>query len=374
MSGMPRGRILHLIDTGGPGGAETVFLELAVGMAQRGWTPTPVIPEVDWLDGALKKTGLNPILLANQGSFDWPYIRSLRRLLRSQQVDIVHAHLLGSGLYGTLACLGTQTPLVCTLHGRPDIPPTARFRALKTRVLRRASNRVVCVSASLRDHFVSTGDVDARARVIENGIRADRFHGTETAGLRDELRLGSETLLFGAVGNVRPSKDYANMLRAFARVDAGNSAPHLVIAGHYGRDWEAFRALERLAATLQVDERVHFLGFREDIPRFLNDLDVFVLSSSDEGFSLVTVQAMAAGRACALTLSGGPENIVGPSGAALLVPPGKPQALAAAMNRLGTDPELRKVLGEKARDHARRHYSIDRMLDRYEALYEELLF
>ncbi len=146
-------RILHLIDTIGPGGAETVYLELVRGLAEYGWDSLPVVPGKGWLDDTLRSDGLEPECFDAAGRFDLGYAQRLRSLIQREHIDLVQTHLLGTSVYGTLACLGTSVPVVSTLHGQPDISPTDRLRAIKVRLLARPANRVVCVSESLRTHF-----------------------------------------------------------------------------------------------------------------------------------------------------------------------------------------------------------------------------
>src|SRR5687768_5649804 len=110
-------RVLHLIDTGGPGGAETVFLELVRGLPARGWESVPVVPEVDWLQGALRDAGFTADCFATTGRFDLSYVRRLRSMIRRERISLVQTHLLGTSVYATLACLGTTVPIVSTFHG-----------------------------------------------------------------------------------------------------------------------------------------------------------------------------------------------------------------------------------------------------------------
>src|SRR5688572_29706459 len=104
----PRGpaTVLHLIDTGGPGGAETIHAEL-------------------------EARGIKPVLLTSRGSFDVGYLAALFNLVRRHRVDLIHAHLLTTSVYGSLVGRLTGVPVICTFHGQPDLPPDERFRAAK---------------------------------------------------------------------------------------------------------------------------------------------------------------------------------------------------------------------------------------------------
>jgi glycosyltransferase involved in cell wall biosynthesis len=370
---MAKRKVLHLIDTGGPGGAETIFLDMVVGLSERGWDSVPVVPEIDWLYHALVAAGLPPLVIPFNHSFDVAYVLALRRVIRAHKIDLVQTHLLGSGVYGTLACIGTGVPLTCTLHGQPDIPPTTRFRGVKTRLLRNSDNRVICVSDSLRKHFIQKGDLSDTTITIANGVDASAFSGKGSANIRADLGLPLDTPLVGAVGNVRESKDYPVLILAFAQVLRAQPGAHLVIAGHFFPDGELYTSLLALCDRLGISDSVHFLGFRPDITGFLHDIDAFALSSSDEGFSLATVQAMTLAVPSVVTRSGGPEEIVGDSRGAILVETRAPEALAQALTTLLADPERMGAMAKRGQEHVVEMYSRDKMLDRYETLYQELI-
>lgn len=369
---MPLPRILHLIDTGGPGGAETVFLELVRGLPDRGWESLPIVPEDDWLAESLRGEGFEPGLLAGTGRFDVAYASRLRAIVRRERIDLVQTHLLGTSVYATVACLGTRVPVVSTFHGLPDISTDDRLLGVKLGLLRRRRNRVVCVSDPLARHVASLARLPTPVEVIPNGIDVDAFATAGTRGrLRAELGLPRDALVVGALGNVRPSKGYDVLLEAFARLHAAEPCSRLVVAGQ--ARGPLFDELVALRGRLGLDDACHFIGFREDVADVLHSLDVFVLSSNDEGFSLATVQAMAAGVPVVATRCGGPEQIVGDSGGGLLVPTRDPDALAAAVLKVLREPALAADLRARAMGRAADGFSIDRMLDRYSELYRRCL-
>ena len=131
--------------------------------------------------------------------------------------------------------------------------------------------------------------------------------------------------------------------------------------------------LQRLQAELGLQGRVHFLGSRNDVPAVLLDLDLFVLSSYTEGFSLALVEAMATGLATIATKSGGPEGIVDADATGILVPPRDPQALAEAIRRALNDQTLRRCLGSAAKAAVTYRFSSERMLAAYRELAISLL-
>jgi len=130
--------------------------------------------------------------------------------------------------------------------------------------------------------------------------------------------------------------------------------------------------LEDAAQELGIVDRVHFLGFRDDVPRVLSALDCFVLPSLSEGLSIATLEAMAAGLPVVVTDSGGPSELVSDGESGLIVPPGDSSALAQALIAVLHDHDLAGRLGRAARRRAD-GFDLSVMVERYDALYREVL-
>jgi glycosyltransferase involved in cell wall biosynthesis len=361
--------ILHLIETKGPGGAETVFMQLACGLAARGHGCVAAVTGQGWLHGELARRGVQAAVLPTNGSFDLRFLAALRALIVKSQAQIVHAHLPGANLYATMAGLLTGRPVVATFHGQVDVRGTAGLLAsLKGKVIGRAA-AVVAVSNSLKCHLCQGGWLPARkVHVVYNGVDLAVF-APGARGERAALGFGPEDLLIGMVGNIRRTKGHEHLIRAAALVRRRHPRVHVLIAGH-AKEADLER-LKRLQAELGLADTVHFLGFREDVARLLACLDVFALASTAEGFSIATVEAMAMGLPVVATRSGGPEEIITPGRDGLLVDPGSAEALAEGIMELLADWNKARSLGEEAARTARERFSLEAMLDRYEALYYE---
>ena len=362
--------ILHLIETGGPGGAETVFRNLVTGLPPDRWRSVPVIPVVGWLHESLLQAGVRPIVLDGDRENTTRLLLRLRALLSRCNIDLVHAHLLGSAVYASLAAFSTRIPVVCTFHGLPDIEQSGVLLGIKLRVISRSRNRIVFVSNALRDSVLSNHSLpERRVRVVHNGIdlKTPTLTGTERA----ELGATTDEFLVGAVGNLRPAKDYGTLLKATAIARKSGCPIRTVIVGEgHG---ELQDELIRLRSALGLDEIVSFTGFRSDVPRLLSALDAFVLSSSTEGFSLSTVEALWLGKPVVVTRSGGPEEIVRHEITGLLVPARDPGALADGILRLYRNPRLAKAMGARGTHDVRPRFSMARMIRAYEGVYEEAL-
>lgn len=365
-----RRRLLHLIDTGGPGGAETMFLRLAAGLETRGWDAIPVVSREGWLAAQLRDHGLEPVILPPGTGGRLAYLGRILRLARGERVSAILAHLLGAGFYASLAGRLAGLPVVTVLHGQKDIEGSRLLR-LRGRVLALPRGRTVFVSGALRGALQPVlGLSDGRCAVIHNGVDIARFGQPASGRLRAALGLAPGQLLIGAVGNLRPPKAYDVLLEAAAEVARRHPGAYFVVAGE-GRP-PLLDELEALRDRLGLQDRFRFLGLVEDIPGLLAELDLFVLSSSREGFSIACVEAMAAGRPVVATRSGGPEEIVEDGVSGRLVGPGNAEALAGAILELVADPELRSRLARAGRRRAEQRFSFDGVLTAYGELLDAL--
>jgi len=123
--------ILHVIETCGPGGAETVFLELAKGLDRRRWHSIVAVPGRGWVYDNLVANGFEPILTPLHGAFDLRYLAGLCQAVRKHQIDLIQTHLFSAAVYGGLAGRLCGVPVISTLHGRPDLFGSAIYRAAK---------------------------------------------------------------------------------------------------------------------------------------------------------------------------------------------------------------------------------------------------
>lgn len=361
--------ILHLIETWGPGGAETVCVELAAGLDRARYASTGAVMREGWVYDAMSARGLDPVIVrSGRGPLDLPLVGSLARVLRRRRIDIVQAHLLGASLYASLVGRLLRVPTYCTLHGTVDVRAGDRFAALKLRSIGACAERMIFVSESLRRHVIGALPISpARTAVIYNGVDPQRFSPRRTGALRAELGLAPEDVLVAAIGNVRPAKAYDLLLHVAANCSPDSRLRFAII----GEGLEPLMTLLRgLQSRLQYPDRVSFLGYREDVEELFNGIDIYLSTSRSEGFSLTTVQAMACGVPVVVTRSGGPEEIVTHGTDGLIYPVGDAGAIAEALRSLANEPALRARLGAAGRETVLRRFTLQRMVDGYTSLYE----
>lgn len=363
--------VLHVIDTGGPGGAETVFLNCATGLDPARFSCTAVIDNEDWLAQQLRARGLDPRVEPARGTFNAHYLGRIAGIARSVQANLICAHLYGSAVYASALGMITRIPVISVFHGRVDVASGDRFTSLKARIVRNGSQRVVFVSRNLSAELATTLKIPPkRTTVIPNGVDTEVFRPGRDDSIRRDLRLPPDAILIGAIGNIRPAKAYDNLLRAACILANRSARFYFVIAGQYSG--ALADGLMQMRNELQLEKRVVFLGLRSDIATVLQNLDVFVLSSSSEGFSIACIEAMACGIPVIATRCGGPEEILDAQ-SGILVQKGNPNELAAAIEHLAQHPEDTRDMAAAAVTRARHEFSLTKMLRRYETVFEEVV-
>lgn len=358
-------RILQVIETGGPGGAETVFARLSSGLVEQGHAVRGVIRDGSWLPGELKRRGLPFSFFPQGGSFNVAAVRELRALIRAHAIDVVHAHLFDGAVYASMAARSLGVPCVVTLHGQVDVARRNWRMALKHRVFTACVDRVALVSDALRrDLSGELGVSAARQVVVHNGVPVPPAL-TQGSANEDVKRVL-------AIGNIRAPKNYPLLLEALVGVREQLPRVELHIAGEPDRGGLQ-QQLEQQVRQLRLEDVVTFHGFVADPSALLNMADVFVLASSKEGFSLATIEAMLHGVPVVCTRSGGPEEIVRDGDTGVLVPVNDASALRDALLGVLRDPEGGRAMAERGRADAAARFSLAHMVARYEALYEEVI-
>src|SRR5690606_38576369 len=351
----------------GPGGAETVFIELADKVRQRGYRSVVLIRGPGWVRDQLILRGFTPYVVDAKGSFNWRFLREMLRIIRRERVDVIQSHLLGSNVYCAMAGLLARKPVIATSHGMVDVGPTERFCSAKLWLMNRGVTRFVSVSKNLRDAIDREGLLDPqRCEIIYNGIDLSRYGKTQARELRQRLNLADDAVLIGSLGNVRPAKGYDLLLRAARQLIDRHPSVHFVIAGDPKNSLQ--KKLDDLSSELGLTDHVHFIGFCNDSAGFLAQLDYFLLTSTSEGLSIATIEALATGLPAVVTRCGGPEEIVNPDCDALMVEP-TADGIGAGLLRILGEPDKAATLGRAGVATARARFGMEAMLDAYARLY-----
>ncbi len=361
-------RIAHLIDTDGPGGAERMLAQLAGELVRGGCPGVAFLPadQEGWLSRELAAAGVTVEYFRHDRAFSPRLARSLEAAFRHHQIDLAHSHEFNTAVYGAWAARRAGIPHLITMHGGRYYAGRLR-RRLALRAAVAMSGRLVAVSQPLVSQLSHDLWIrPTRITTIANGVR---FTPAVRSTLRGELALSNADRLVVAVGNLYAVKGHTHLLEALAQLASTYPQLHVAIAGR----GELAGALERQAADSGLAARVHFLGLRPDIANILAAADVFVLPSLSEGLPLALLEAMFAARPIVASAVGDVPVALAGGAAGLLVPPGDPAALAAAIHRLLAQPFEAQQLRHTAQARAAAEYGIGRMVQRYAELYQRLL-
>ena len=281
----------------------------------------------------------------------------LAALFRRQRTDIVHTRNAESFFYGVLGARLAGVPrVVHSEHGRTF--PEKRLRALAQRWLLRFVDYSFAVSARLKEDLQNEIGVGREQfHVLYNGVDLQKFPLAARRPERGEI-------LIGSVGRLVKVKNYGLLLRAFARLPA-QARCRLILIG----DGPERAGLQAQAAQLAVQDRVQFAGHRDDVPRLLQDLDVFVLPSISEGMSNTMLEAMACGATVVASDVGGNRELVEHGASGLLFASDDLDGLTRALARVVTDEAFRAQLAAAAACRVRAEFSIQAMIGRYEDMY-----
>jgi glycosyltransferase involved in cell wall biosynthesis len=380
-------RIVHAIARLNMGGAALSVVELAAAQRRRGHDVLLVagtIPSgedsMEYLADAFDVPHLHIASLQREISprADLHAVSELRRLLRDRRPDVLHTHTSKAGATGRVAAMlaggGRPRATVHTFHGHVlsgYFPPGREhmFRVIE-RTLAFATDALVAVSDEVRDDLVRM-QVAPRSKfvVIPYGFDLDRRVDTRSETrdrMRAEAAVDAETLVVGFVGRLTPIKRPEDLVRTVAAMES--RAVRVVIG-----DGDERTAAERLGVELGVADRCRFLGYRRDVAEWYAAFDTLLLTSANEGSPVVAIEALAAGRPVVATAAGGTGTVVDDGETGFLLPVGDVHALAASLDRLAREPELREQMGALGARRMRERFTTERMADDVERLYARLI-
>ncbi len=291
----------------------------------------------------------------------------LYELLRRESIDVLHAHMPRASVPGTILGRLAGVPVIVSHEHGWSFQGKPLRRLLDRLLVARGSDVLLAVSEWDRRQMIEVERISAdRIRILPNGIPSVL---DEVPDVRGELGVAPEVGLIGAVGRLYPEKGYDDLIEAMALLKQRASGPFRCLILGYGPEEGRLRAL---IGELDLLEEVRLVGFREDIQAVTRALDVAVLSSKNEGSPLAVMEYMASGAPIVATAVGGVPELIEDGVHGLLVRPGDPVELAAAIRRLLDDRSLAIQLGLAARDWQRANFDIDVMVRRLESLYIEL--
>jgi glycosyltransferase involved in cell wall biosynthesis len=297
-------------------------------------------------------------------------------ILSELRPDVVHTHQAGALWYlGQAARASGQIPVLHTEHGNHIAQAPSLMGRLKTRLLigraARLAGAFCCVSEDIARTVIRLRTIPrGKVRIILNGIRTDAFDGrAEVSAVRRELEIPPEAPVIGTVGRLAEIKRQGLLLRACARLQGSFPELRVLLVG----DGPERERLEKEATRLGIEDRVHFAGYQPNPERFLQAMNLFVLTSRSEGLPVSLLEAWATGLPVVSSAVGGIPKLVADGKTGLLFPSGDLEALVNSIQTVLANSELAANLGHAGRAAVVEHYSLERMAAQYEQLYRTLL-
>ena len=384
-----RPNILFLGHTAVLGGGELSLLDIARYFGPRGKV-------LLFSDGPLRErleaAGVKVQMLEAQRSLTqvsrsarlWKDLAAVPGLLRlardvarqGSETDLFYANSQKTMFVAAIAGLLTRKPVIWHLR---DIMTAEHFgwfhRNLAVQVASLLVRRVIANSESTRRCFIDSGGSPDRIRVVYNGIRAADFDvpGARAAGQRARAALGLQGVpTVGIFSRLAQWKGQHVLIEALA------AAPgvHALLVGEalFEVDKAYVEELHRLAARLGVSDRVHFLGFRQDVGEFMQACDLVLHTSvAPEPFGRVIVEGLLAGRPVIATAAGGAMEILTDGVTGRLVPPGDASALAGAICALIADPSAAQAMAARGGEAVRARFSLEAMVEGVERQIADVL-
>lgn len=361
--------ILFLSTSSGPGGAERVISNLSASLDPARYRAILCLFRPGWIQANTESRGVRTYVIPTQGMFDWRWMLRFKRLLKDEHVKLIHAHEFDANVQGAFVATLCGVPLVATVHGKNYFWEKLRRRLAYQWVSRNAT--MVAVSENLKQFIVEKVGVDSgHVKVVYNGVDAlPPLRPADIDECRKELDLPTGDQIVGVVGNLYPVKGHQYLIAAIPAVLEKCPNTTFIFAGRGQLEAE----LKAQVQQLGIDGKVRFLGLRQDIPRILAVLDVFVLPSLSEGLSMAILEAMVAGKPVIATNVGGNPELVEDGQTGYLVPSQNSPTLTDRLISLLTNRERAIQFGRIGQLRAQGQFSLQTMVQKYQALYDQCI-
>lgn len=353
-------KILYIITGLKIGGAEQIVRQLAYKFAKDGNQVTILILFGNPLNVPYdEKINIISLNFSNNIFLIPSLVFNFFKIIIKEKADIIHTHMYHSNVFTRLARIFLKIPiLITTAHSNNE---GGRFRMFIYRITNFLSDEFTNVSQDAINEFVKKGAISKNKMLkIYNGININLFTKNDHI-----LRKFDETEpVFLSVGSLTKLKDHENLINAFYLLSQKIDGARLIIAG----DGPLKNNLLKLTTSLNLTSKISFIGICNDIPTLMKKVDIFVLSSTHEGFGLVIAEAMASKLLVIATDCGGSREVIGDCG--FLVPIKDPSALAEAMKlAIYTSFSEKQFRLNNGRERVFKYFDFNNIYEQWKSLY-----
>ncbi len=365
-------KILHFLDTVNRGGAETLVLDVCRNARANGLDVSFVHAGGGALENDFRTSGVEYFRLIRRLPFDFALVFKLRKIIRENEISVIHTHQAVEAMHALFAASGTKTKIVLTHHG--IVPDRKNLLATKF-LMPRVAHNILVGQASKKVYERDFNFLfPASTSIIYNGVDTRRLQPSGK-NLRRELGIADGAKLIGMIGNfyAEPRKDQATLCRALPEIFRRTPDAICIFAGKTVAGAEAkFDECVKICEQNGISQKVYFLGARNDVPDILAALDVFVCSSLAEGLPIAVNEAMLA--RVPLVVSG-IEPLLEATGNgefAEVFPVQNVDVLSEKVLKLLGDKVMSSDLQNRAAKFAESTFSIRAHLENLEKLYKSL--
>jgi glycosyltransferase involved in cell wall biosynthesis len=368
-----RVRVLYVFAALPVGGAEEVLITEVEGLDKTRFDPLVcVLSEKGPVGERIESRGFSVVALHRMKNhrFDPRIIRDLYRLIKTEKVEVVHTHLYDGNKYGRLAAGLARVPALISHYHNVYARRRIKYHLIN-RVLSTLNDRILAVSQAVKESVVRCDRISPeKIEVLYNGIDPSKFKGDfKDSGARQQFGVTPEDYLIGVVARLEEQKGHMILFGALKRLIPDFPQIKVLVVG----DGTLRPVLEAKVTEMGLSEQVLFVGTRKDIPAILAALDLFILPSLWEGFSLAILEALAMGTPVIATAVGGASEVICSGYDGLLIPPGEESSLVAAVREAILDPRKYREMGRKGKETVVRQFTVAHHLTRLQDLYLEVL-
>jgi len=369
-----KNRILHIIGQLGIGGAERQLFLLLKGLNSR-YSFIVVSYDEKRLDymADLQSLGVDVKIIPKRSGLTGrlKFFIELRNLIRIIDPDIIQTWLRSANFWGRFACLvsGKRGSVIASIRNVGEADKKI-LEKLGERFLAKKTDLIIANTTAAKNAMVRNKISQQKIRVIHNGIDPKIYYLTANKEqIRQELSLPQHKLLIGTVGRMEPQKNHTMFVEVARKILGKRSNVHFVMIG----DGELRRDIEGLISRYGLSEVFTLTGQRQDVPRLLKALDIFVLTSLWEGLPNVIMEAMCARLPVISTNVGGVSELITDGENGFLVYPTDVESMVNALERLIDDSNLCLKFGIAGYKIIEKKFSIDQMCKATSEIYDDLL-
>ncbi len=287
-------KIAYLLGSLNRGGTETLLLDIFRNKRNAHFEIVGIYRKTGQLTNEFNQTGIQLINIAPHSFRYFQYFSQLRKYLKKQDINIVHAQQAIDAIYAWVACLFSSRKIVLTFHGFPE---SKTFTNLIYKIAMTCADSIVFVSKYQKHLYEEKYKIKKirQSNVIHNGISFDKLNNYPYHSICQELKIPGDTILMGMVGNFVAVRDQITVCRFLNLLKQQGIKFHFLFIGkkNDAEIWHYDNCVN-YCQNNNLSDNVSFLGSRTDVPNILNQLDAFIYSTNHDTFGIAVIEAIAA--------------------------------------------------------------------------------